>query len=270
MFLPENIDLGNAQKYTLTIRIKTDGFSFLIQDCQNKDCYTYQETDFSNEISLLNNIQKIIFDLNFLTENFKQVNVITVSSGYEQIPNVFFDKKLYSGFYNFTHHNKAKHILACEQALPECKSLFDIDSETYLFLTRSLYNPLFFHYSSLLIDYFSQKNIQEKKNSVFINFHDCFADIICFDKNRRFIYAQSYVKDDEKNLAYYVLNLWEKFGFDQRSDNLFIYGYSPEKEIEKLLRKYVKEVMDIGLIDQITDFGGKAQSIPLDVLTLSK
>lgn len=271
MFLPENIDLGNALKYTLTIRLKPDGFSFLIQDNQDKDIFTYQETAFSSDSSLLNDIQRIIFDLNFLTDNFARVNVVVVSPDYEMIPNTFFDKKDYAGFYKFTHSNKSsEHILISEQALPECVSVFGFDNEIYLFLMRSLYAPYFYHHSSLLTDYFSSKLNDDKKNSLFVNLHGRFADVICFKANGTFIHAMTYEDDNDKDLSYYILNVWEKCNFDQFSDYLYIYGYPMENNLEPILRKYVKEVRNVGLTDLLTDFGEKAQTVPLDILNLSR
>lgn len=268
MFLPDHIDLGNAQKYNLTLRINSDGFSFLIQDIQRKESYAYQETTFQENSSLLNNIQRIIFDLNFLTDNFNRVNVVIVSSNYELIPNSFFDEKSFANFYKFTHNSNIEHVLASEQPLPECHSIFGLDDEVYLFLMRSLYAPVFYHHSSLLIDYFSSKINEDKKNSMFVNFHNNIADLICFNHSGVILHSHTFINENEADLSYYILNIWEKCKFDQLSDFLLIYGYPPGNEIEATLGKYVKEVKNIGLIDQLTDFGEKAQSVPLDVLNL--
>lgn len=268
MFLPDYIDLGNVQKYSLTIRVKSDGFSFLIQDIHKRDIYTYQETTFQENSSLLNNIQRIIFDLNFLTDNFSRVIVVVVSSNYELIPNLFFDEKSFANFYKFTHNSKTEHVLVSEQPLPECHSVFGLDNEVYLFLMRSLYAPVFYHHSSLLIDYFSSKINEDKKNSMFVNFHNDITDLICFNHSSVILHSHTFINENEADLSYYILNIWEKCKFDQLSDLLLIYGYPPGNGVETTLGKYIKEVKNIGLIDQLTDFGEKAQSVPLDVLNL--
>lgn len=270
MFLPEDIDLGNAQKYILTVRIKSDGFSFLIQDSSDKDTYTYQETAFVLDESLVNNVQKIIFDLNFLTDSFQQVNVIIVSSTYEQIPKLFFDPKNSKQFFNFTHSIEGGHVLTHQHTSTEFKSLFNINSDLYSFLKRNLTDPVFYLHCGLLTDYFQKNIAEENKRAAFVHLHDNVADIICFDKNRQFLCAQSYMKEEEENIAYYALNLWEKLGFDQYTDHLYIYGNSPEKEINTLLGKYIKEVRNIELTNRGTDMEGREYSIPLDVLILSE
>lgn len=270
MFLPEDIDLGNAQKYTLTIRIKSDGFSFLIQDSTDKDSYTYQETAFTHNESLAANVQKVVFDLNFLTDSFKNVNVIVVTSAYEQIPSKYFDSKALSHFYNFSHNKESEHVLAHEHLTDEFKSIFDINNEMYLFLKRSLCSPSFYLHSGILIDYIQKRIIEAGQNSMFINFHGDFADIICFNKNKNFLYAQSYIKEEESNIVYYALNMWEKLGLDQHSDCIYIYGALPEMETASLLRKYIENVKNIGLKGQNSDSEGESISIPLDVLILSE
>ena len=63
---------------------------FSISDPETKENYCLRETSFSMSDNLLANIQRIIFDFNFLTQEFKQTNVIFVSSSYDLIPARYF------------------------------------------------------------------------------------------------------------------------------------------------------------------------------------
>ena len=58
MFLPENIDLAQSEKYTLSIRLMPDGFSFCIFSPADKSVFHYQEKTFSKNLSLIENIEK--------------------------------------------------------------------------------------------------------------------------------------------------------------------------------------------------------------------
>jgi len=270
MFLPDNIDLGKSEKYVLNMRIKPDGFSFSIHDPKDKNVYSYLETIFSNETSLSNNIQRIVFDYNFLTNNFNRTNVVIVSPRYELIPTPFYEKQKVEEMFGFTHNNDVSHILTNPQRVLDNELIFDMDESIYLFLYRSLYAPHFYHHSGLLMNYFSKKRTGVRGRVMFIYFHDYFTDVICFGEDERLIHAHTYQKETESNLIYYILSTWQNCGFDQMIDHLFIYGYLPGNDLKNILKDYVSNINDVGNFEQIQDFGEKTQKTPLDISTLSE
>lgn len=271
MFLPDDIDLSTPEKYILSIRIRPEGFSFMIHDPDDSKCFCFQETAFSNETSLLNNIQRIIFDLNFLTDNFRRTDVIFVTTDYELIPNDFYDKKHIKEIYNFTHSKESSLVLTNEEDIFDNKLIFGIDNELYLFLKRSLFNPHFYHQIEPLIEYFQKKASKYKGNSMFVHFHEMFIDLIGFDKNNNILFVKTYYKEHSLDILFFILSMWEKAKFDQLNDHLIIFGYYPSdnSQIDKTLKDYIRNIKDNGMFDQITDFGEKAQDIPLDLLILS-
>ena len=78
MFLPENIDLAQSEKYNLSIRLTPDGFSFCISSPTDKSIFHYQETVFSKNLSLIENIKKTFFEVNFFSQPFQQTQVTVV------------------------------------------------------------------------------------------------------------------------------------------------------------------------------------------------
>ncbi len=269
MILPENINAENAAGCSLTIRLKPDVFSYFIQDVQNRNEFILNDIQLAKEVNLSAGLKQIMYNNPFLIENYHKVNVILVSSDYELVPEEFYDKKLIKHIYQVTH-SKPSYVVTCEQDLPDCKTVFGMNEDAYLYLKRSLYNPSFFHHSSLIADYFTRKAGNAKKKSMFIYYYDNLLDLICFNSNGRIIFSRTYKNEQEENLLYYILNVWEKSGFDQYKDLLYIYGYSENRELEKMLKKYIKEIKAVGLFDPISDFGEKAQTISLDLLNLLK
>lgn len=270
MFLPENIDLANASKYILTIRISPDTFSFLVQDSEIYSNYTYQQTSFSGGMSLLDNIQRIIFDNNFLTDAFLQINVVIASSNYSIIPNEFYNSKTSKDLYKFTHLDKNEQLLKCEQHQSGFVTLFGLNNDVYSFLVRSLCSPRFYHHSSLVSSYFQSKAPIAGCKSLFINLHSKFSDIICFDEQQNLLQSLCYNNEDERNIAYYALNVWEKYNFDQQTDALFVYGIPLNADMISNIERFVQDVEASGFENQITDFDERAKTVPLDILILSK
>ena len=93
---------------------------------------------------LKSNIQRIIFDFNFLTQEFKQTNVIFVSSSYDLIPARYFDLKDKEHLYNFTHVEKASHLSTGFIKNQDVTTLFNLNKDIFDFLSRSLWAPHFF------------------------------------------------------------------------------------------------------------------------------
>lgn len=268
MFLPENIDLGQPEKYILSIRIKSNRFMFSIYEPRVGRSYCLRETNFSADTSLLNNVQRIVFDLNFLTQQFLKTNVIFVSSDYSIVPNKYLDNKDKCKLYDLTQTRKSEHLLSCQNDALCCTTLFDIGADMYSFLSRSLYNPHFYHHSHLLVSFFEEKSRNiGAVSKMFAYFHDDVLDIICFNESR-LMHCLSYENESPANHAYYILKLWEKCGFDQQSDKLYLAG-SPEQTTINTLQEYIKNTESISMPTEILLWSEDAQNAPIDLIALS-
>ena len=272
MFLPDNIDFAQPEKYLLSLRIKPDGWSFSIHEPEIGGEYCFREVSFSKDSDILSNIQRMIFDFNFLSQPFKQTNVVFVSTEYELVPQYLFEKKKKTELYNISHRKKADRILLGTERVQNNLLLYSVDNEIYQFLSRSLFNPQFWHHADLLLGYTDRKNrIADKSAKMYLNFHDRFLDIVCFDSQAHFMHEISYQNESAKNIVYHILNLWDKCGFDQNKDLMYIIeSESPVSEqISPLLRDYIKRIELLGLPSEVEFLGEDGHKTPLDLLILS-
>lgn len=272
MFLPNNIDLGKSEKYILTIRITPNGLAFSIHEPCMGGNYCYRETAFSNESDRLSNIQRIIFDYNFLTHVFKQTNVVFVSKEYDIVPQYLFEKNKKEALYNFTHHKQVEQVLICSDPIQKNSVLFNADKEIYKFLMRSLYNPTFFHHSNLLMRYVEGKNRMTGKHSkMYLHFHNEFVDLFCYDDESDLLHAITYENESKHNLIYFILNMWDKCKFDQNLDYLYILEdfAGSDKQVVPFLRDYIKQIETLGIPSEAEFMGEDARQTPLDLLILA-
>ena len=209
MFLPESIDLGQSEKYVLSIRIKPTGFMFSIYEPGNEANYCLRDTTFSVTDGLLNNIQRIIFELNFLTQEFKQTNVIIVSKEYDLVPATYHSEKDKVNMYNFAHVDKAGHIISSLFREQDIVTLFNVDKAIFEFLSRNLWNPQIFHHSNLLGNFFEEKGkLTGNTAKMYLNFHENFLDIFCFS-GQTLIHSLTYENEPIANQIYFILKVWE-------------------------------------------------------------
>lgn len=269
MYLPETIDLGQSEKYVLSIRLASNGFMFSISEPGIGGSYCFRETTFRDSDDLKSNVQRIVFELSFLTQEFKQTNVIIASNKYDLIPELYYDKKQKEILYNTTHVDKSYCVLTSHIASQEIYNLFDIEDSVYEFLSRSLWNPQFYHHSGLLIDMFEKKTkASETKLKMFLNFHDSFMDVLCFSGSK-LLYCQTYENEAPTNQLYYILKIWEKTGFDQLKDYIYLIGKSDDLIINRL-QEYIKNVEQMNAIpSEVFLWNEDARKAPLDLLSLA-
>jgi hypothetical protein len=271
MLLPEFIDPKNLCNYVLSIRIKPDGFAFVIHNPHDVGACFFHEVGFSNDTSLLNNIRRIILDddnYKFLTEAFKQTHIVVVSADYELMPDSVKEKQQIKTFYRFTHDDDNVQALVSEKAVDGCNLVFGMDNELHSLLKRSIYNPKFYHHNGLQLRYFREKSEAIRSNAMFVYFHENFVDVNCFDADSKLLFAYTYYNELHQNVVYHILNIWEKLGFNQLEHYLIVSGYYPDDRMETTLKEYIKLVKSDGLFEFLVDFGEKAQNMPLDLLTL--
>jgi len=266
MFLPETIDLGQSEKYILSIRIGSNSFMFSISEPGGGKSYCLRETTFLEGSNNLDNIQRIIFDLNFLTQRFKKTNVIIVSKNYDLVPASYFDKKEKEHLYDLTHSNKGDHIASGYIEGEDIITLFNIEENIFGFLSRNLWTPQFYHHSNLLINFFERRN-RKNSSSMYINFHNNFMDIICFT-DTKLVHSLTYENEPVNNQLYFILKLWEKCGFNQIEDYIYISG-NTDKFIVSRLSDYIKNIEFINAPSEIHLWNEDAQRAPLDLLVLS-
>lgn len=273
MFLPDNIDLGQSEKYILIIRISPEKFAYSIHEPRIGGDFCYREESISKETGLLNEVQRIIFDFNFLTQKFKQTNVLLVSNEYELVPQYLIEKDKIQDLYNFTHHKKSTRVIQSSEKIQDNIVLFGFDEELYKFLVRSLFNPQFYHHSFFIMKYVDGKSHALSNSAkMFLNFHDNIVDIICYSKASRIQHILSLQNESEYNQVYHILNIWDKCCFDQKQDTLYILENSANKSesVINILKDYIKNIETIGAPNEL-EFLNTEENMqaPIDLLILS-
>lgn len=266
MFLPLTLDLGQSEKYILSVRISTDKFMFSIMDPENRKNYCLRETSFPPGTSILENVKKIVFDFNFLTQQYKQTNVIIVSSGYDIVPKEYFLKNRKKDIYEYVHFGGTGKILFNENTGLDIITLYNCDKELFEFLSRNLYDPRFYHHTNLLVSYFQGLD-KSNTSDMIIYSHDDLFDIFCYSA-RKLIHSITLTETSPLNQVYYILKVWESCDMDQLNDILYLAGDIDESVISTL-QKYIKNIEKTGAFSDVYLWNEDAEKAPLDLLALT-
>ena len=209
MFLPENIDLANSEKYNLSIRLAPNGFSFCIYTYTDTPVFFFQETSLGNKLSYVESIKKIVFDLGFFSNSFNKSSVIVVSPYYTLIPDKFFDSKNIKDIFDFNFHNQAGVVLSEKSLNGEFHVLFNMNEELHSFLSRHLFNPTIHHHSTSLIQSFINLKFDllnditdnSNKKDCFLDFNNDYITVVCLSDNQ-LLTANTFAETNFNNISY--------------------------------------------------------------------
>ena len=267
MFLPENIDLAHSEKYNLSIRLAPNGFSFCIYSNDDPSVFHFQETGLGNKLSYIESIKKIVFDLGFFSNKFNKSSVVVVSQHYTIVPEQLFDSKHIKKLFDYNFHNQTGVVLSEKVLNGEYHVIFNMHEELHSFLTRHLFNPTIHHHSTSLIQnfiYFDRK----LRHHCFLDFHEDYFTIICFSENE-LLTVNTFAETNSNNICYLMMGIWEKLGFDQNSDKLYISGKSKSlSEVETELKDLIKNIEYTELDPTVHLTKEQKDAIPTDLIAL--
>ena len=242
MILPDNIDLANPQKYSLSIRLIPDGFSFSIFSQSDSSVFFTKVIKFSENLSYLDNLKKVFFEVNLFTQPYKKVLITTVTSRYTLIPEKFYDKKSLDKFFNFNFVEAKGKILSNKLADFDAHIIYELNSDVYAFLHRNLWNASYMHVNAHLLPIFGTHKIDEFKKRCFVEFDNSMLTIACFEGNR-LLSVNSYMMNEQLDATYHIINIWEKLKLCQNKDGLFLSGdLSEQQSLIDLLKQLVRHV----------------------------
>ena len=265
MFLPENIDLAHSEKYSLSIRVSPNGFSFCIYSPKDPAVFHYQETPLGKKLSLVEGVQKIIFDSGFFGLSFKETIVTIASPHYTLVPDAFFDTKQKQECFDFNCYNIDGIVLSDQWN--DCHLLYKMDANLHSFLLRHLWNPTFQHSITPLLTFFQRFEDNCRKNRCFVDFHhhDSSISVVCFSSENNLLSASTFSTTCAHDVSYFVASVWEQNEFDQTEDKLYFSG-NIEWYQSDILKKLIKNMEIIELRSPFLLDAKQKKLIPTDIL----
>lgn len=274
MQFPKDINAEQSDNYVLSIRITPTVFFFCVYRVDTKELVYSNEISFSSINNRLGDIEQIIFDSEFLTYPYRRTNVIFVSTDYELAPQYLIQKDKKEILYNFTHLEPAKQILYCSDTIQQIVTVYNTEKDVYTFLSRNIYNCEFYHHSNLLMQYIEDGNKEdESSQKMYLNFHDEFVDVFCYNDKSQILHVLTFENENEKNMVYHILNIWDKCGYDQNSTPLYIFsGYGGiNLYVSNRLKEYIKNIHNMPVGGSLNSIKTREcdRSLPLDYLILN-
>jgi len=265
--IPDKLNLDNSGKYILSIRLRSDGFSFSGYIPHTPGSFFYREVVHDKAKSLAEILKDIFYANEFLTWLYKRILIVVETAEYTLVPRMIYQEKQKQKFPDFTFSRVQQKILSAEYG--EKIFLYGIDPDMYEFCTRSFVNAAFYpHVMSEMALCMKEGGVQvSSRMSVVL--HNGLIDIFCF-RQGDLLLVNSFKVRSVEDILYYILYMWKQQGFDQEKDVFSLYGQGEDnRDTMTLLHTYLRNVNLAEIPSEVYLLGNDVVHVPTDLIALS-
>lgn len=236
------LDFSESEHYLLSIRLKTDGFSFSIYNTTTKE-YHSEEIETDSSLSLTANLKRTFKEQEFLSKPYRQKNVVFVGTRYLLLPLELFEDEQKETLFYHSHVKKENEIILYDIVKKmNIVVLYAIDKSAYRFLKEWDKELGIQSETSLFINRLHSINKSSGKKQLFLNLRKGKIDLFSlFEGN--LLSINTFTTQAVSDILYYSLHLWKQLEFNQLQDEFLFWDNSGEvKTIVPELGKYIKNI----------------------------
>ncbi len=246
--LDDTFDINITSSYHLSIQISNNGLNFAVLDTVRMKFIALNNILFKEQLegeALYQKLDNLFNTEGYLNRNYKYLNLYYVSpkatlipaSLYDETKKVSIEKLL--GLSSDEHIVQAKFIQSLDSYI-----LFSIPEKIFNLVLHKLDSPTIFHQSIPMIE---NAIIAAKgklgSNRVYVNIHSDFADILVIN-DKKLLLFNSFNYQTYKDLAYYILNIYDQFKLPVKQTSLELFGLTDEQsDLYLLLKNYIHDIV---------------------------
>ncbi|MDR2621706.1 MAG: DUF3822 family protein [Dysgonamonadaceae bacterium] len=240
--LPDNINLGIAERYILTVYVHPEKFSFSLHCPDDLESYFFYKIDSTEQNDAFSIFKDIFFENDFFNYPFQRTCILVFSPLFTYVPNAIYSEKYKEDFIRFIFSEKAEIVLDHDVPLAKLRVLYPVSEAVYDFFIRSFNEPEFVHYSAPLIIYFYSPDIKQNQRQLIVNMHEKGIDIFCFSQ-KSFLLGNHFPCEKFQDALYFILYTWKQLKLKRFTDSLYVAGeLHQSKELIDSLRLYLQQV----------------------------
>lgn len=267
--LSEILTADSAERYSLSIRLSSDGLSFVCHSKEIDDSFRYGKVDFDSSKSFVTALKDFFFENEWLSYPYKHISVLQVTNQYILTPQSYYDEKKNKELLQYAFSKPVSLPLANQINGMEAYMVFGMEEEVYEFCSRSLLNPKFYHHLSPVLSYWNKHYRISLNSEMFVFVHPGMIDIIHYE-DCKITFANSFLYEQSSDAVYYILYVWKQLGLDQQKDRLQFIGedilIAP---LEETIKKYVRFVSIQDMPTEALLLGGEVLKSSFDLICLS-
>lgn len=246
--LDPTFDIQITSSYHLAVQISPQNLSYVILDTVRMKFLAFKNVMFGMELEgeeLYSKIANQIRTEGYLNRNFRHLSLYYSSPKASLIPAEYFNESKKESLADFLGPSSESQVLLHRY----CKNLdayllFEIPKRIHSLTENGLDAPGYFHQSIPLIEnaIHSSKG-KANFNRIYAQVNPGFIDLVVVKAGKLVLYNSFHFKT-EKDLAFYVLYVFDQFKLSTKQTTLEICGFTDESdEYVQLLRSYIREIV---------------------------
>jgi hypothetical protein len=266
--IPESLTAETAERYILSIRLWSGGFSFSGYNVADCSAFFYREVSFAQDAcTYVESLKSFFFEHECLAYSYKKVYVLVDSLHYALLPAALVAAGSESACLKFNFVQIEGCVLT-NQVNEELVNVFDLNASVYEFCSRNFVSPEFVHHLTPVVAYWQKQNLLIAERAMYIYLHEQRIDISCFSGGV-LQYTNTFSFQTVQDLLYYILYVWKEVGLDQLVDKLYIQGeVTLKNQLFVKVSDYIQHITQAETPSEVFLWGPDALRAPLDLLTL--
>lgn len=212
----ETLDINSTENYELSVQVSPDGLSFCILDTiRNKFLLIRSSEPEENKYFNADAINELIGKDDFLTKQYKKINLITPSKKFTIVPAPLFDPGKKDEYFNFNHNNEeSNHIIVNKLDNPDAYLVFSF-SKPIIDLANIYFKDAFpCHHLKPLLKHISHNAKNVNHNYIHIHVERDFFNLIIYN-NDILKFCNTFNYRNISDILYYVLYVFRRLDIKQ-------------------------------------------------------
>jgi hypothetical protein len=261
----ESFSPEKCKEYALFIQVSFDVFSVAILDVvRNKFIvlmiFPIQKAN--SESGLIEKLNELVQSYEWLSREYKQVNVSFVNKKFTLIPTPLYLKEKEKSFLEFNHVIEPQEIILSDTIkTAEAVAVFAIPKLIHEEFVKLFKNLKVHHFCSSLIEMILSQYKNQTKRKVFIHVQPSHFEVLVAEGGKLFFF-NTFQHQTSEDFIYYILFVCEQLQMNPEELDLVLLG-----EIEKnsalyeILHKYIRNI-SFGTRNENYQFSYKLDTVP--------
>lgn len=262
--------MDTTQK-TLSIRLQPDGFLFSTLNTTEDGSFRMREVTVTPGQDFPARLKNQILETGDLLGNYRAVHITVATPRVTLYPALTIDETTAERLFRLAcgETDDAETMMHEVHASSGIGFIFGIDEELAHFLGRTFPEAIYHHPLSILHAYFVEKSKMGNNAKMIAQVSRHGIDLLAY-RNGQLLLAHSHADEAPDDMAYHILNTWDKCGLEAHRDLLQLAGDKLiQAQLTERLAPVVEHIVPAVFPAQLFDLGPDTLHAPWDTILLT-
>jgi uncharacterized protein DUF3822 len=239
----ETLDINSTENYELSVQLSLEGFSFCLLDTiRNKFILLRTFEPEENKYFNTDSVNEILEKDDFLSRQYKKVNIITPSPKFTLIPPPLFDPGKKDEYFSLNHIKEETDIIISNRIIdPDIYIVFSIN-RPFNDLINTFFPGIHPHHHLIpIFNHMSHSMNSVPGNYIHLNIEKEYFNLIIFNSNT-LKFCNTFVYRNISDILYFVLNVFKNMKIEQE-ETIYFSGLTEKyDDLYSTFSSYIRKI----------------------------